>query len=91
MPELGWDKRVAPRHGVFGPAVIVAPGLRANCILRDLSATGAKIEVSHKVQIPKEFDVLLVKANSTRRVLLRWRNGNFIGVQFRSSSHGSAI
>jgi hypothetical protein len=89
MAELGSDKRIAPRRPVTGEAEIIAPGVKETCIIRDLSATGAKIEISRKVNLPEEFEVLLAKTNSRRRVLLRWRHGNFIGVQFRSASHPS--
>jgi hypothetical protein len=79
---IDWDKRRAQRKEVFGHAIIVAPGLRADCVIRDLSATGAKLGVSWRVKLPKEFDVVLVKTNSTRHVSLRWRRGDFAGVQF---------
>ena len=82
MADLGWNKRAAARQEVFGQAVIVAPGIRANCIIRDLSATGARLGVSSKIQLPEQFDVLLLKTESTRRVILRWRRGDFAGVQF---------
>jgi hypothetical protein len=82
MPDDDSDKRRAPRKEVFGHAVILGLGLRANCIIRDLSATGAKLGVSHRVKLPPKFYVQLVKLNSTRLVNLRWRHGDFIGVQF---------
>ncbi len=69
---------------MFGHAVIIAPGIRTDCVIRDLSASGAKLGVSWRIKLPKEFDVLLVKTNSTRRVSLRWRTGDFAGVQFDS-------
>ena len=86
MPDVNWEKRVAPRTDVFGDAVIIARGVREKCIIRDLSATGAKIEVSQQIRLPKEFDVLLMKTNSVRRVILRWRHGDFAGVRFASQS-----
>ena len=84
---IDWEQRIAPRREVHGEAVIIAPGIRANCTICDLSATGAKIGVSQKIRLPDEFDLLLVRANTARRVLVRWRHGDFAGVQFRSSSH----
>ena len=82
MGEDGSDKRLARRKEVFGHAVILGLGLRANCIIRDLSATGAKLGVSARIKLPAKFYVQLVKLNSTRRVSLRWRRGDFVGVQF---------
>jgi hypothetical protein len=80
--KIGWDKRIAPRKDVFGEALVIAPGIKARCIVRDLSATGAKLGVSRKVILPQQFEVLLLKTKSIRRVMLRWRDGDFAGVQF---------
>jgi hypothetical protein len=80
--EIGCEKRIAPRRQVFGQAVILGPGLRANCVIRDLSATGAKIGVSRTVKLPEQFEVVLLKTKSVRRVTLRWRRGDFAGIQF---------
>jgi len=52
-------------------------------VIRDLSASGAKIEVRASVQLPEEFNLLLLEANTSRHVLLKWREGDFAGVAFR--------
>src|SRR5688500_6929776 len=77
------ERRGAPRAEVLGPAIIKAPGLQADCVVRDLTGAGAKIAVNWRVDLPKEFDVLLLKTNTTRRVSLKWRDGKFAGVQLR--------
>jgi len=63
--------------------VIRGPGLHSDCVIRDLSASGAKIEVRASVQLPEEFNLLLLEANTSRHVLLKWREGDFAGVAFR--------
>lgn len=55
---------------MVGPALILGPKLEVSCIIRDLSSTGAKIEVPTVVN-------LLLKTNSSRYVLLRWKKGAF--------------
>ena len=77
-----WDKRRAPRQRVFGPALILGSKLEVNCVIRDLSATGAKLEVPAMVKLPQAFNLMLLKTNSSRHVLLKWRKGDFAGVQF---------
>jgi hypothetical protein len=77
------ERRTSLRKEVLGPAIIMAPGVRADCVVRDLSGGGAKIAVSWRIELPEEFDILLLKTNTTRRVSLKWRDGNFAGVQFR--------
>src|SRR5215207_10289290 len=76
------EHRRAPRRPVLGNAVIRGPNLHADCVIRDLSASGAKIEVQASVLLPEEFNLLWVEANSSRHVLLKWRAGDFAGVAF---------
>jgi len=78
----GQEHRRAPRRPVFGNAVIRGPNLHADCVIRDLSASGARIQVDASVPLPEEFNLLLVEANSSRHVLLKWRAGDFAGVAF---------
>jgi hypothetical protein len=77
-----WDKRRAPRQKVFGPALILGPKLEVNCVIRDLSATGAKLEIPALIKLPQAFNLMLLKTNSSRHVLLKWRKGDFAGVAF---------
>jgi hypothetical protein len=80
--DTGLNKRRAARRKVAGPALIIGPGVEASCVIRDLSATGAKLEVASSEKLPPAFNLLLLKTNSSRHVLLRWRRGDFAGVQF---------
>jgi hypothetical protein len=80
--RIDWEKRRAPRNKVFGPALILGPNLEANCVIRDLSSTGAKLEVPISVKLPQAFNLMLLKTNSSRHVFLKWRRGNYAGVQF---------
>jgi hypothetical protein len=82
IPERASEKRAAPRRSVFGLAVAVAPDLRTNCVIRDLSSTGAKLNVSRRVKLPHKFRVALLKTKTMRAVLLKWRRGDFVGVEF---------
>jgi hypothetical protein len=82
MPDNRQNKRAAPRKVVLGHGLIIGTGVQANCIIRDLSTTGARLGVSGKVNLPAAFDLVLVKTGSRRRALLRWRRGDFAGVEF---------
>jgi hypothetical protein len=83
VPPGGREHRRAPRRPVLGNAVIRGPGFHSDCVIRDLSASGAKIQVRASVQLPEEFNLLLLEANTSRHVLLKWREGDFAGVAFR--------
>jgi hypothetical protein len=47
------ETRIAPRHSVSKPATIKFVGGVVDCVVRDLSTTGAAIEVSNPAHIPK--------------------------------------
>jgi hypothetical protein len=48
------ETRIAPRFRVTKPAKIDHGGDKINCV-RDISATGAAIEISNVVRIPDHF------------------------------------
>jgi hypothetical protein len=82
MPVDSPNKRAAPRKVVLGHGLIIGPNIQANCIIRDISSTGAKLGISGKIILPAAFDLVLVRTGSRRRVVLRWRRGDFAGVEF---------
>jgi len=86
VAQDGQENRKTPRRSVLGHAVIYTPSTRANCVVRDISQTGAKLGVSRNVKLPPVFDLFLVKTNSKRRVLLKWRAGDFAGIEFCTSA-----
>jgi hypothetical protein len=89
MPGDSHNKRAAQRKVVLGHGLITGPNIHANCVIRDISSTGAKLGVSGKINLPTAFDLLLVKTGSRRRVLLRWRRGDFAGVEFCHGNVGA--
>ena len=82
MSKAYVEKRKSPRKRVYGEAVAIIPSGRAACAVQDLSATGAKLSISSRVDLPDEFEVHLLKAKTMRRVVLRWRRGVIAGVEF---------
>jgi hypothetical protein len=90
VPPGGREHRRAPRRPVLGNAVIRGPGFHSDCVIRDLSASGAKIQVRASIQLPDEFNLLLLEANTSRHVLLKWREGDFAGVAFRREGDASS-
>jgi hypothetical protein len=80
--DRGENRRVSPRYRVLGHGQIIAHGIVTNCVIRDLSDSGAKLGVSRKAKLPAQFNLLFVKRNLKLRVRLRWRDGDAIGVSF---------
>ena len=80
------DRRVEPRRRVFKRGKIITNGLNSivDCMLRDLSANGARIRVDHLYTPPDRFELLIVDSGAKLIVDVRWRAGDEIGVQFRA-------
>ena len=76
------EKRIAPRRRVLKAAFIVisekAPKLE--CTVRNLSDTGAALQVSTTYGIPAHFDVIIDGARHHCRSV--WRTDVKIGVTF---------
>ncbi|GJD48312.1 hypothetical protein OPKNFCMD_1029 [Methylobacterium crusticola] len=53
-------------------------------VVRDVSAGGAKIAVSHRHRLPTCFELVFKTTGRSMRVRLAWQRGNFAGV----SIHG---
>jgi hypothetical protein len=56
-----------------------------NCRVRDMTAGGARLDLSTQQLLPHEFE-LQVSGSPIRRCGLRWAHGNFVGVSFLSDA-----
>jgi hypothetical protein len=75
------DRRLSPRTRTLKGARIVWPtGSPVTCIVRNLSDTGAKIEVHSPV--PGIFDLVFDGDQSRRPCRVVWRREIHIGVRF---------
>lgn len=52
-----------------------------DCVIRNLSDTGAKLVCAERIDPPDAFDLVLTRARSRRRVRVVWRNALAIGVR----------
>ncbi|MEO6394737.1 MAG: PilZ domain-containing protein [Devosia sp.] len=77
------EKRIAPRRNTMIIATIVASGgaARTDCVIRNLSDTGAKLEVPSVRSIPERFDIL-VPGHRPQHCYVVWRSLRELGVQF---------
>jgi hypothetical protein len=83
------DRRQSPRDKVIygGVAEIDERGASRDCVVRNISESGAHLEFSNDVRLPKQ-QILLTIARKGRSVLARiiWWRDNFVGVAFNSES-----
>ena len=82
------EHRSAPRLRAFLKARIVFNnGMSTmDCLVRDLSDGGAKLQISDSVAIPDRFDLYIAKKDETRRARMQWRTGDEIGVAFEAAA-----
>ena len=83
------DRRQSARDKVLygGVAEIGERGTTRNCVVRNISEQGAKIEFSNVIKLPKK-QISLTIARKGRSFLARiiWWRDNFVGVAFSSES-----
>lgn len=53
-----------------------------DCLVRDLSASGARLEMSTFESMPDEFDLFIPQHDRHYRVKVMWRRNNLCGVSF---------
>ena len=61
-------------YGVFGSTII-------DCLLIEMSDTGARVETAVMTQVPEVLSLRL-SDNTERQVRQRWASGNEIGLEF---------
>ena len=76
------ETRVAPRYLVSKPGTIEFLGGAINCVVRNLSVTGAAIEVSNHGAIPESFILVMPDDGLRLRCRVVRRTEFRIGVAF---------
>src|SRR5829696_10231895 len=88
------EQRRAPRlRALIGARIVFNNGqATVDCLIRDVSETGAKLIISAPVPLPDRFELIIPQKGITRRVRVAWRRATEIGVRFedRGSEQASA-
>src|SRR5216684_2705123 len=83
------DRRQNPRDKVIygGVAEIGEGGATRECVVRDISEKGARIEFSNVIKLPRQPISLTIarKGRSFLAKIIWWRD-NFVGVAFSSQT-----
>jgi hypothetical protein len=82
MTESRIEKRSAPRYRVLKGATITFGGNGVDCTVRNLSSSGAAIEVANPVGLPPSFMLVIEADQFIRRCRPVWRSDKRIGVAF---------
>jgi len=80
------EKRAAPRHRVFKHGMLAFHGGGGmDCTVRNVSTSGARIEVANPVGLPDDFTLVITGDQFMRRCRSVWSNANHVGVAFDQS------
>jgi len=77
------SNRVAPRHRVLKAGSIEFNGGTIDCVVRNVSDTGAALEVASPLGIPHAFNLVISGNRGVHRCEVKWRTESRIGVAFR--------
>ena len=76
------ERRTSPRHRVLKAGTIEFSGSKIDCVIRNISATGAAIEINSPIWFPDSFVLAVASDRSARRCHIIWREEKRIGVAF---------
>jgi hypothetical protein len=80
--QVFMEKRASPRKTVLMSGAIEFAGSTLNCLVCNISISGAALEVTNPLDIPERFH-LVFKADGTNIPChVVWREGEQIGVAF---------
>jgi hypothetical protein len=82
MTDFRIEKRSAPRYKVLKGATIAFGGNGVECTVRNLSSSGAAIEVANPLGLPPSFMLMIEADQFIRRCRPVWRIDRRIGVAF---------
>jgi len=76
------ETRIAPRYRVLKAAKIEYGGATIDCTVRDLSITGAALEVPNQIGVPAKFTLVVLGDGLHLPCHVVWRKEFRIGVAF---------
>ncbi len=62
--------------------VVTSNWTMMDCLIRDISDTGARIALGGVAELPQEFRLLIVSSETLVPAELEWRRGLLVGVRF---------
>jgi hypothetical protein len=81
------ERRALVRHKTFMKGRIYFNNRlqSLDCIVRDVTDTGSRLEFSENVTLPDAFELYLPTRNEYFRAHVEWRKGNQIGISWDSA------
>jgi len=84
------DARRAKRERTFLPARISfgEGALKADCVVTQLSPTGARINIAAAIALPDRFNIAIPQRGLACRANLVWRKDDLAGLEFDQTESG---
>jgi len=79
------ERRASRRHRVLKAGSIEFDGKTVDCMLRNISRTGAALSVTSGI-IPHEFTLKIVASGIRRNCRVVWRKQTLIGLAFDTAA-----
>ena len=80
------ERRKRSRTMSSQPAAISWAGMRRiNCMVRNFSSTGARLEGTLPASLPQTFDLVFDDDRSALSCRVKWRRERAVGVEFQLS------
>lgn len=76
------EKRKHPRTEINEPAYVSSGGSVMSCVVRNISAEGAAIDVENPAFVPARFRLVMANDSSVRECAIAWIQQKRIGVTF---------
>jgi PilZ domain-containing protein len=76
------EKRVAARHRVLKQGTLAFGGGGVDCVVRNLSSSGARLDVVNPIGLPQSFTLVIPADRFIHRCHLVWSHDKRIGVAF---------
>ncbi len=76
------DQRKHPRTDVDDPARLSFDGIHVTCVIRNISAEGAAIEVENAAYLPERFKLVTLPDQAAKNCRLIWIKTDRVGVAF---------
>jgi hypothetical protein len=78
------EKRKHPRTDVNEPAYVSAGGSVMSCMVRNISAEGAAIDIDNAAFVPPQFRLVMANNSRVHECRIAWIQKNRIGLSFIS-------
>jgi hypothetical protein len=76
------EHRIAPRHRILKAGTIEFSGTKIDCLIRNISVTGAALQINSPLWFPDAFRLVTTSDGSDRLCRVVWRDERRVGVIF---------